>query len=106
MSKRLLVLLMYCIAGFVSLSAQNVILLNDSWEFQRLEKSLKTTAIKNQGSDWESQFNIEHVEVNNQDLTIPSDTLRLEFSQLRAGEWHKVNLPHTPFIEPLVVLRQ
>lgn len=80
--------------------------INADWEFQRLKKEQQLTEIKNQGSDWSSQFNIQHVEAQNQALAVHPDTLELELNQLSMGKWEQVNLPHTPFVEPLVVLHQ
>ena len=80
--------------------------INTDWEFQRLKKEQKQIEIKNQGSDWSSQFNIQHVEAQNQALAVHPDTLKQEFNQLSMGNWEKINLPHTPFVEPLDVLHQ
>lgn len=80
--------------------------INAAWEFQRLNRTQRQVEIKNQGSDWSSQYNIEHVSQQSKGLTVPSDTLRDEFALLAGGQWERVSLPHTPFIEPLVVLHQ
>lgn len=80
--------------------------INTDWEFQRLKKEQKQIEIKNQGSDWSSQFNIQHVEAQNQALAVHPDTLKQEFNQLSMGNWEKINLPNTPFVESLVVLHQ
>lgn len=87
------------------LGAQSI-KINADWEFQRLKKEQQLTEIKHQGSDWSSQFNIQHVEAQNQALAVHPDTLELELNQLSMGKWEQVNLPHTPFVEPLVVLHQ
>lgn len=87
------------------LGAQSI-KINADWEFQRLKKEQQLTEIKNQGSDCSSQFNIQHVEAQNQALAVHPDTLELELNQLSMGKWEQVNLPHTPFVEPLVVLHQ
>lgn len=80
--------------------------LDIGWEFQRIEKGQQTVEIRNQGSDWASQFNVQHVDAAARALAVSPDTLKLESGLLAAGEWERVDLPHTPFVEPLVVLRQ
>ena len=95
-------------AGFVcscAALAQSV-LLNDSWEFQRLRTSVPVGEVRNQGSDWNSQFNVEHVAKNNFTWLLPDKVVEEESGQLAAGSWEQVRLPHTPFVEPLVVQHQ
>ena len=106
--KQILPIALLCLAGaFTSLSAQQQRLLDDGWQFQRLETAAPTGEIRNQGSDWASQFNVEHVQSTpQQGLAVPADTLRRELALLERGTWETVSLPHTPFVEPLVVLHQ
>lgn len=80
--------------------------INDSWEFQRLNTAQRQVEIKNQGTDWSSQYNVEHVSSKDNVLAVSPDTLKDEFAQLTSGTWQSVRLPHTPFIEPYVVLKQ
>lgn len=103
--KQILPIALLCLVGaFTSLSAQQQRLLDDGWQFQRLETAAPTGEIRNQGSDWASQFNVEHVQSTpQQELAVPADTLRREFALLERGTWETVSLPHTPFVEPLVV---
>lgn len=80
--------------------------INRDWEFQRLTKTTQNAEIKNQGTDWSSQYNVEHVSAAISELRVPEDTLKTEFNLLRTGEWANVSLPHTPFVEDLTVLHQ
>lgn len=105
MNKRNIVFFALSLLFALPLGAHSI-KINTDWEFQRLKKEQKQIEIKNQGSDWSSQFNIQHVEAQNQALAVHPDTLKQEFNQLSMGNWEKINLPHTPFVEPLVVLHQ
>lgn len=105
MNRKIILAFAWTSLSFLSLNAQTY-QLDNGWEFQRLDKVQKQAAIKNQGSDWSSQFNIQHVKAENLLLAIHPDTLAREMKQLAKGEWEQVSLPHTPFIEPLTVLHQ
>ena len=76
--------------------------LNKGWDFVRLTDETGTWQIQNQGSDWHSQFNVEHAGRSGL-LAVPSDTLKLEFEKLKTTGWERVTLPHTAFVEDLVI---
>lgn len=78
--------------------------LNDDWTFVRLSSSDVKNVIRNQGSDWSSQYNVEHIKGTNNKLSVPADTLRDEFKILGHAKWENVSLPHTAFVENLTVL--
>ena len=80
--------------------------LNTGWEFQRLDAVQPDATKRAQGSDWASQFHIEHIQTASHRLAVPTDTLRREADQLAQGAWSPATLPHTPSIEPLAVKRQ
>ena len=80
--------------------------LNTGWEFQRLDAVQPDATKRAQGSDWASQFHIEHVQTASHRLAVPADTLRREAGLLAQGAWSPATLPHTPSIEPLAVKRQ
>lgn len=90
--------------GSLPLKAE-VIPLNQNWLFQRLEGGQQAGEIRNQGSDWNSQYNVEHTRMTGE-LAVPIDTLQREFACLRQANWEKVNLPHNPKLEEKVVLHQ
>lgn len=91
--------------GNLMVAEAEVIKLNDDWKFQRLDGHQTTGEIRNQGSAWSSQYNVEHTRKSGI-LAVPGDTLRLEFARLEQGNWETVRLPHTPKIEDRVVLHQ
>ena len=104
MNKRFYGLVFFaCIAAGVLAQKRNI---NDHWSFLRLTQTQQVNEIKNQGADWSSQYNVEHVSVTANELRIPEDTLKTEFNKLAKEEWANVSLPHTPFIEELTVLHQ
>ena len=80
--------------------------LNSSWSFKRLDTAASASEIHNQGTDWQSQYNVEHIGSSGLRLAVPADTLKKEFAKIGRGTWETVNLPHIPFIEPLTVLHQ
>ena len=77
------------------------------WNFCRISDETSKAEIKNQGSDWSSQYNVQHMDMNgNSELTVPQNTLGAELRQLENKQWEQITLPHTPFVEPLTVLHQ
>lgn len=104
MNKKIAVLWCF-LAVLLSATAQKRSL-NPDWQFQRLNKTQRHAEIKNQGSDWSSQYHVEHVQVQNKELAVQPDTLKAEYSLLTGGTWETVSLPHTAFVENLVVLHQ
>ncbi len=104
MGRNRFILFVWCVWLSLALSAQMSVSMNENWQFQRLSEKQHGVEIKNQGSDWSSQFNIQHIEGRNGNLAINPDTLRMEFDKLSNGQWENVRLPHTSFVEPLVVL--
>ncbi len=98
-------LLCLCIAHTAVTKAQ-VTSLNTDWEFQRLDIIQKEKVTKNQGADWSSQYNIQHLDAQDHELSVSADTLRIEQEWLASGQWEKVCLPHTPRLEALTVLQQ
>ena len=105
MSKSIILTLYGLFFLLLSIGAQSRNI-NSDWEFQRLSKVQNHSKIRNQGSDWSSQYNVEHVNGQVNELAVLPDTLNLEFSLLDKGMWKSVSLPHTPFVEKLVVLHQ
>lgn len=92
MNRKIILAFAWTSLPFLSLNAQTY-QLDNGWEFQRLDKVQKQAAIKNQGSEWSSQFNIQHVKAENLLLAVHPDTLAREMKQLAKGEWEQVSLP-------------
>lgn len=80
-------------------------LINDEWEFQRVTDAVSQAELRNQGSDWSSQYDVEHVAAGGE-LQVAADTLAAERARLKADGWETVSLPHTPFVEQLTVVHQ
>lgn len=81
--------------------------ISQDWNFCRISDETSKAEIKNQGSDWSSQYNVQHMDMNgNSELAVPQNTLGAELRQLENKQWEQITLPHTPFVEPLTVLHQ
>ena len=83
-------------------------LINDGWRFTRLNDQTVATMVgtDHQGSDWQSQFSIQHVSTSsvNSRLALSDSLINAEASQLATKTWQQVNLPHTAYIEPLTIV--
>lgn len=80
--------------------------INRDWDFRLLTDATSADVIKNQGTDWSSQYNVEHVVESCDGLAVPEDRLQQELASLKQSGWKRVDLPHTPVVEPLTVLHQ
>ena len=105
MKKHICYVLLWTLLPMMAAKAQTLPI-NDGWNFYRIDAAQKETEIKNQGSDWSSQYNIQHVDAGDNELAVSAATLQAEQERLKSGQWTRVTLPHTPQIEPLVVLHQ
>ncbi|MGM9693430.1 MAG: glycoside hydrolase family 2 TIM barrel-domain containing protein [Alloprevotella sp.] len=96
------------LTGSVSLSAQRVSL-NDGWQFIRLDDTQeKQWETHNQGTDWSSQFHVEHVagEVFDRTGGLTDSLLRVERNRIAdPAAWQKVALPHTAKVEDYVITK-
>lgn len=102
MKDKIFLFVAVCLAA-IAASAQRTSL-NQGWEFQKLSTA-RGGEIKNQGSDWSSQYNIEHVATGSRTAVHP-DSVKAELVRLDGGAWESVSLPHTPSVEPLTVVHQ
>ena len=98
--------LVFLIAGGPFLFAQRTSL-NEHWTFARLQPAeTKVWQTHNQGSDWHSQFSVQHVgdASATSALALSDSLLRAEEQQLAAvGDWEYVTLPHTAMVEDYVI---
>ncbi|MGN1256122.1 MAG: glycoside hydrolase family 2 protein, partial [Bacteroidaceae bacterium] len=81
-------------------------LINDDWLFYRLANvNQKDWVAGQQGTGWESQFNVEHtISEGTQAFPLLSDSLlSAERHLLAEAKWQSVCLPHTAFVEPYVI---
>ena len=57
--------------------------ISQDWNFCRISDETSKAEIKNQGSDWSSQYNVQHMDMNgNSELAVPQNTLGAELRQL------------------------
>lgn len=81
--------------------------LNDGWAFTRLSDTTAAQwTVGQQGSDWSSQFNIQHAEGTSAhtSLALSDSLVQAEAAVLaRTARWEQVSLPHTAFVEDYVI---
>jgi beta-galactosidase/beta-glucuronidase len=84
---------------------RNEVLFNEGWYFVRLSGKDTSVAVKlevQNGRDWQSQYNIETVDIPAWDGMTAVDPAK-ELEEAGSPSWEPVVLPHTAYTEPLVV---
>lgn len=85
---------------------------NTNWQFIRLDDpsnndSIDFTQGVQTGTNWETQFNIEHFFDGNTANTVTlKQTIENELARISEAPWQDVTLPHAARIEELVVKKQ
>lgn len=81
--------------------------MNDGWQFVRLDAtSAKAWTAGQQGTDWQSQFDVQHGNGNGQHarLALTDSVITSERQALGSAAWEAVRLPHTAKIEPYTIV--
>ncbi|MGQ7868819.1 glycoside hydrolase family 2 TIM barrel-domain containing protein [Sunxiuqinia sp. sy24] len=85
---------------------------NFDWQFIRLADSLKSirephSKTVQTGSDWQTQFNVEHMETAGMlnKNTVSDEMLKQELQTISSQSWDAVCLPHTAYMEPYTVVK-
>ena len=85
---------------------------NYGWQFIRLEDSINNndtagTKTIQQGTEWQTQFNVDHIEtVGGHDKeTISDQLLKKELNSINNQIWEPATLPHSAYLEPYTIIK-